>query len=124
MPEAKLVVAETFREIIATLIHAGWYGWMVGRGYTYGPECDDALKTHPHLLVWSDLKETEKESTYVAADSVVSGLVDFELVILGKVVKGPESQTGTRSAKSEWEWKDGPFATSQEIEEVGSEGEE
>jgi ryanodine receptor 2 len=48
-------------ERLAENSHENWAMQRRGEGWTYGPERDDARKTHPDLLPYSELPEAERE---------------------------------------------------------------
>ena len=48
-------------ERLAEHIHDVWAQQRMEEGWTYGPERNDAAKTHPCLVPYADLPESEKE---------------------------------------------------------------
>lgn len=48
-------------ERIAENVHEVWARSRTEQGWTYGESRDDARKTHPCLVPYSELPETEKE---------------------------------------------------------------
>ena len=48
-------------EALAENVHDTWAKGRIDAGWTYGPKRDDALKTHPCLVPYSMLPESEKE---------------------------------------------------------------
>ena len=42
-------------------VHEVWAETRVKQGWTYGPERNDRLKTHPCLIPYSELPEAEKD---------------------------------------------------------------
>ena len=48
-------------EQLAENSHDHWARQRIGEGWTYGPERDDILKTHPDLVPYADVPENEKE---------------------------------------------------------------
>jgi hypothetical protein len=48
-------------EILAREEHERWVWSMTARGWRYGPERDEAMKTHPNLTGWDALPPVEKE---------------------------------------------------------------
>ena len=52
------------RELVEKLAannHDHWATQRMDEGWTYGPERDDRRKTHPDLVSYDDLPESEKE---------------------------------------------------------------
>lgn len=52
---------EQLREAIAENAHEVWAAGRIKEGWTYGPQRDDKLKTHPDLVPYSELPDTEKQ---------------------------------------------------------------
>ena len=48
-------------EQLAENNHDHWARQRIETGWTYGPQRDDACKTHPDLVPYGDLPEGEKE---------------------------------------------------------------
>ena len=48
-------------EQLAKNNHDHWARQRIEAGWTYGPQRDDARKTHPDLVPYGDLPEDEKE---------------------------------------------------------------
>ena len=48
-------------ELIAKNTHEVWSAGRIRDGWTYGEERNDAAKTHPCLIPYEDLPESEKE---------------------------------------------------------------
>lgn len=48
-------------ETMARNVHEVWAEGRIAEGWTYGPERDDTLKTHPCLVPYDDLPESERE---------------------------------------------------------------
>jgi len=57
LPEAILEV----RELLAKNTHETWAAQRLAEGWQYGAERNDALKTHPCLIPYEDLPESEKQ---------------------------------------------------------------
>ena len=47
-------------EAMAKNVHEVWAESRISQGWIYGPERNDALKTHPCLVPYEDLPEVEK----------------------------------------------------------------
>lgn len=56
LPESLLPLAE----LMAENVHKVWMQTRIEQGWTYGPERDDAEKTHPCLVPYNQLPEEEK----------------------------------------------------------------
>lgn len=48
-------------EKMAKNVHEVWSRNRMNEGWTYGPERDDAKKTHPCLVPYEELPESERE---------------------------------------------------------------
>ena len=48
-------------EEMAKNVHEVWSQSRIKDGWTYGPERNDAAKTHPCLVPYNELSETEKD---------------------------------------------------------------
>ena len=48
-------------EQVAENVHEVWAHSRLSQGWVYGPERNDTLKTHPHLIPYEDLPEVEKQ---------------------------------------------------------------
>lgn len=47
-------------ELMARNVHEVWAASRIAEGWKYGPERNDGLKTHPGLVPYESLSETEK----------------------------------------------------------------
>ena len=52
---------EQLAELMARNVHEVWAGSRMAQGWTHGAQRDDARKTHPCLVPYDELPETEKE---------------------------------------------------------------
>lgn len=52
---------ERLSETIAKNVHEVWAKSRLEEGWTYGPERNDIAKTHPHLIPYEELPESEKD---------------------------------------------------------------
>lgn len=52
---------ETLVEQMSKNVHEVWAETRIKQGWTYGPERNDELKTHPCLIPYEELPEDEKE---------------------------------------------------------------
>lgn len=52
---------EPLVEEMAKNVHEVWAETRIKQGWTYGKQRDDALKTHPCLVPYEELPESEKE---------------------------------------------------------------
>ncbi len=57
LPEALNALTER----LAENTHDIWARQRMGEGWTYGPQRDDRNKTHPDLVPYHDLPDSEKE---------------------------------------------------------------
>ena len=48
-------------EQLAENNHGHWARQRIEAGWTYGPQRDDVLKTHPDLVPYGDIPESEKD---------------------------------------------------------------
>ncbi|MBI1386335.1 MAG: Ryanodine receptor Ryr [Rhizobiales bacterium] len=48
-------------ERLAESTHDNWAAQRISEGWRYGPRRDDAAKTHPGLVAYADLTESEKD---------------------------------------------------------------
>jgi len=48
-------------EYMSKNVHEVWAETRIRQGWTYGPQRDDTLKTHPSLIPYEELPEEEKE---------------------------------------------------------------
>lgn len=51
---------EPLVESMSKNVHEVWSQNRISQGWTYGPERNDALKTHPCLIPYDDLPDEEK----------------------------------------------------------------
>ena len=61
---AKVSLSESLRALAETLAenaHDQWARKRIAEGWTYGPKRDDKKKTHPDLVPYRELPESEKE---------------------------------------------------------------
>lgn len=56
-----VVLPEFLTERLAEHIHDVWAQRRMAEGWTYGPRRDDEAKTHPGLVPYDELSESEKE---------------------------------------------------------------
>ena len=73
---------DELREAIAENTHEVWSAGRVKDGWTYGPERDDKLKTHPCLIPYSDLPDSEKQYDRETAINTIKLVIKlgYELV--------------------------------------------
>ena len=55
------VELEQLVEEMSKNVHEVWSETRISQGWTYGPERNDELKTHPCLVPYEELPEEEKE---------------------------------------------------------------
>jgi hypothetical protein len=51
----------TLTELLAENTHEHWAAQRMAEGWRYGPRRDDQAKTHPDLVPYAELPESEKE---------------------------------------------------------------
>lgn len=70
------------REAIAENTHEVWSAGRIKDGWTYGPKRDDKLKTHPCLIPYSDLPDSEKQYDRETAINTIKLVIKlgYELV--------------------------------------------
>lgn len=66
---------EQLREAIAENAHEVWAVGRIKEGWTYGPKRDDKLKTHPDLVPYSELPDSEKQYDRETAMNTIKLLV-------------------------------------------------
>ncbi|MDH3226015.1 MAG: RyR domain-containing protein [Thermoleophilia bacterium] len=52
---------EQLVELLAENAHDNWSLQRMSEGWTYGPARDDVAKTHPDLVPYADLPDSERE---------------------------------------------------------------
>ena len=52
---------ESLVELVAKNVHEVWAKSRISQGWSYGPQRDDELKTHPCLMPYDELPEEEKQ---------------------------------------------------------------
>lgn len=52
---------DALAEMIAKNVHEVWSAGRIAEGWTYGEERNDVEKTHPCLVPYEELSESEKE---------------------------------------------------------------
>ena len=62
-------------EIIAENVHENWSAGRIAEGWTYGEVRDDAKKTTPCLVPYSELPENEREYDRVTAMQTIKLIV-------------------------------------------------
>lgn len=62
---------EPLIETIAEFVHNQWAAQRIADGWTYGPQRDDVKKTHPCLVPYKDLPESEKQYDKLTAITVI-----------------------------------------------------
>lgn len=72
LPEELLPLQET----LAKNIHDTWAAGRLAEGWRYGPRLDDGLRTHPCLLPYHELPESEKEYDRRTAAATIRCMLD------------------------------------------------
>ncbi len=68
---------ENLIESLASNIHDVWASQRMREGWTYGPQRDDARKTHPDLVPYADLPESEKSYDRNTATETIRRIVSL-----------------------------------------------
>jgi hypothetical protein len=76
-------------ELLAENAHDTWAHMRIAEGWRYGPCRDDLAQTHPDLVPYAELPESEQEYDRELAVSTLK-------VVLGRGyrITGPETRTG------------------------------
>ena len=72
-------------EQLAENNHDHWARQRIDEGWTYGPQRDDARKTHPDLVAYGDLPEDEKEYDRISVVETLKAIIvlGYEIVPRG-----------------------------------------
>ncbi len=62
-------------ERLAKNTHDHWAAQRIADGWTYGPQRDDEKKTHPDLVSYADLPESEKDYDRTTAIETLKAIV-------------------------------------------------
>lgn len=87
MDTSHVVLTAAQRELVERLaanVHDVWSRTRIEDGWRYGPSRDDAAKTHPCLVPYDELPESEK-----VYDRVMVGEVIKAAVALGYTIAKP-----------------------------------
>ncbi len=69
-------------ERLAENAHDVWAAQRLAQGWTYGPARDDGAKTHPCLVPYDQLPESEKDYDRKAAGETLKALLQLGFTIL------------------------------------------
>lgn len=58
---AEMAPLAPLREQMARRVHEVWMEGRLAEGWRYGPQRDDAQRTHPSLVPYDELPESEKD---------------------------------------------------------------
>lgn len=58
-------------EALAANVHDVWAEKRIADGWRYGPKRDDDLKTHPGIVAYEDLTDSEKDYDRVMVEQVI-----------------------------------------------------
>jgi len=72
---------EQLVERLSESIHDNWAQRRMMEGWTYGTARDDAAKTHPDLVPYSALPETEREYDRTTVRETVKGILALGFAI-------------------------------------------
>lgn len=65
------------RERLAVNAHDFWAGRCLSKGWTYGPNRDDATRRHPDLVPYGDLPDSEKQYDRDAAMETLKAVIEY-----------------------------------------------
>lgn len=86
-------------ELFAELEHERWFTERSQRGWTWGPEHDEAKMLHPDLVAWGDLTEEAREKDRQAVRAGPQILADAGLAVLrGRPPAAPDGSDPARGA--------------------------
>lgn len=71
-------------ERLAENNHDQWAMQRIAEGWTYGPERNDSLKTHPDLVPYSDLTQGEKKYDRVSVVETLRAIIALGYEITGR----------------------------------------
>lgn len=82
--EPPLVFTDSEVEFLARAEHERWINDMISKGYRFGPEKDDVLRTRPTIVPWDRMPEDEKEKDRNAVRSLplILKAVDLKIIRL------------------------------------------
>lgn len=69
-------------ELLARNIHEVWAQHRIAEGWTYGPARDERVKSHPCLVPYDELPESEKEYDRRAVVGVLASIYSLGYGIL------------------------------------------
>jgi hypothetical protein len=75
---------ERLVERLSQSIHDNWAHRRILEGWRHGPSRDDALKTHPDLVPYAALPETEKVYVRTTVRETVKGILALGFEIRAK----------------------------------------
>ena len=78
MDTSRIVLSEPQRELVELLaanVHDVWSQRRIDDGWRYGATRDDAARTHPCLVPYAELPESEKEYDRVMVAEVIRAAV-------------------------------------------------
>lgn len=71
-------------EQLAENVHDSWARQRMGEGWVYGPQRNDAAKTHPCLVPYSELSESEREYDRISAMNTLKAIMALGYRIVEK----------------------------------------
>jgi ryanodine receptor 2 len=89
-----VALTEEIREIterLAENAHDRWAQQRLKDGWTYGPQRDDARKTHPGLVPYDQLPEAEKEYDRIVALQTLKAI----LALGYRIERSPSATSGS-----------------------------
>jgi len=70
------------REKLSENVHNSWAEQRIKEDWKYGEKRDDKLKTHPSLIPYSELPESEKEYDRITVDNTLKAIVKLGYKII------------------------------------------
>lgn len=64
-------------ELMAKNVHEVWAMNRINDGWTYGPVRDDKLKTHPCLVPYEELPESEKDYDRATSQETLKAILSL-----------------------------------------------
>lgn len=94
-PRAEFAFTDAEAERLARLEHDRWCAERTRSGWRYGPVRDNDKKTHPSLVPYDELPESEQDKDHQAVRNLVNVLADVGLQIV-RLGPSPAAANGTR----------------------------
>lgn len=82
-----VVIPEQLNELVEVLakdVHDTWAAGRIAEGWTYGPQRDDTHRTHPCLVPYEELPESEKEYDRATAIHTLKVITKLGFIIINQ----------------------------------------